>query len=250
MANNHTGEYLNATAAGVFTADHKDRDSERFYLVSHEGGYWIISKNTGMALKASSSAFVSPSNNGSPITWGHKLEQTDNLEEASVWMIGLDNPAPPLPESVKINRGVSYTLQLGDITYLYAGIKPLEADKTQTWWSSNEKVVTVSDRGIITAVNYGKATIYVKTFNGLIASCEITVPRDTTLLGDVDSDGTVAIFDATAIQRKVADLSTTAFVESAADADGDGSITVLDATAIQRHLAGLSANEKIGKSIT
>ena len=70
------------------------------------------------------------------------------------------------------------------------------------------------------------------------------------ILGDTDGDGTVAIFDATAIQRKVADLSTTAFVESAADSDGDGSITVLDATAIQRHLAGLSANEKIGKTIT
>lgn len=70
------------------------------------------------------------------------------------------------------------------------------------------------------------------------------------ILGDVDGDGEVSIFDATAIQRKVADLATTAFVESAADADGDGSITVLDATAIQRHLAGLSTNAKgIGEPI-
>lgn len=100
-------------------------------------------------------------------------------------------------------------------------------------------------------VSFSREGLLLKAIFGY-AIVEPTEEPDTQqlLCGDADGDGAIAIFDATAIQRKVADLSTTAFVESAADADGDGSITVLDATAIQRHLAGLSANEKIGKSIT
>ena len=68
------------------------------------------------------------------------------------------------------------------------------------------------------------------------------------LLGDADGDGDVTILDATAIQRKLAALSTE-FVEAAADADGDSELTILDATAIQRYLAGLSSNENIGKPV-
>ena len=74
-------------------------------------------------------------------------------------------------------------------------------------------------------------------------------PQVTVLLGDADDDGKVTILDATAIQRTLANLSTTAFNDSAADADQDSKITILDATAIQRHLANLSTNPNIGKVI-
>ena len=69
------------------------------------------------------------------------------------------------------------------------------------------------------------------------------------ILGDVDGDGRVTILDATAIQRHLASLSTTAYDEKAADADEDGKVTILDATAIQRHLASLPTNERIGTLI-
>ena len=69
------------------------------------------------------------------------------------------------------------------------------------------------------------------------------------LLGDVDEDGEVTILDATAIQRKLADLPNKSYNEALADCDGDNDIAILDATAIQRFLAGLSCPAGIGKPI-
>ena len=64
----------------------------------------------------------------------------------------------------------------------------------------------------------------------------------TDLLGDADGDGEVTILDATAIQRRLAQLKTVVFIRQAADADGDGEVTILDATAIQRYLAQLTSS--------
>ena len=76
-----------------------------------------------------------------------------------------------------------------------------------------------------------------------------TNPVTTILCGDVDGDGAVSIFDATAIQRHIAGLPTSGYDAEAADADGDGKVTVIDATAIQRHLAGITQNDGIGEVI-
>ena len=70
------------------------------------------------------------------------------------------------------------------------------------------------------------------------------------LLGDVDGDGEVTIFDATAIQRWLADLPASQINETAADADEDGEISIFDATAVQRWLADLPSNANLGKPIT
>lgn len=70
------------------------------------------------------------------------------------------------------------------------------------------------------------------------------------LLGDVDSDGDVTIFDATYIQRELAGLEIpVAFNDAVADADRDDSVTIFDVTCLQRWLAGLSSNDDIGKPI-
>lgn len=59
---------------------------------------------------------------------------------------------------------------------LKATIKPSNAtDKTLTWTSSNNKVVTVSSKGVVTPVSKGTATITVKTENGLTDTCKVTV---------------------------------------------------------------------------
>ena len=70
------------------------------------------------------------------------------------------------------------------------------------------------------------------------------------VLGDADGDGTVNIMDATAIQRRLAEMKTASFCRGAADADGDGDLTIFDATAIQRCLAELPTNENIGKTVS
>ena len=66
------------------------------------------------------------------------------------------------------------------------------------------------------------------------------------LLGDSDGDGSVTILDATAIQRKLANLSVQSYNAKAADADEDGGVTILDATSIQRWLASLPTHEGVG----
>ena len=56
-------------------------------------------------------------------------------------------------------------------------------------------------------------------------------------LGDVDNDGELTVIDATGIQRELAGIGSTEFIEDCADYDRDGDVSVLDATAIQRTLA-------------
>lgn len=59
--------------------------------------------------------------------------------------------------------------------------------------------------------------------------------------GDADMDGDLTIFDATCIQRYIADLIKVTEIDLiGSDYDQDGDVTVLDATAIQRHLVGLT----------
>lgn len=67
------------------------------------------------------------------------------------------------------------------------------------------------------------------------------------LLGDANLSGAIDIMDATAIQRTLAGLPTTAYDAAAADCDENGSVSILDATAIQRYLAALPIDYPIGE---
>ncbi len=63
---------------------------------------------------------------------------------------------------------------------------------------------------------------------------------DDLILGDVDKDTEVTIFDATEIQRYIAKITQLdASQKEMADVDKDGEITIYDATAIQKYLAGI-----------
>ncbi len=76
--------------------------------------------------------------------------------------------------SITLDR-TSATLSAGETLTLTATVTPDNAtDKTVTWSSSNNNVATVVD-GTITAVSVGKATVTVRTNNGLSSSCQIDV---------------------------------------------------------------------------
>ena len=86
------------------------------------------------------------------------------------------------------------------------------------------------------------------------------------LLGDVDGDGKITIFDASAIQKSVAGIAgsinyrameeageTDRIEHIIADVDKDGKITIFDASLIQRYVSGGPAYKEaspIGKPIT
>ena len=50
------------------------------------------------------------------------------------------------------------------------------ANKTITWTSDNESIVTVVD-GLVHPVGVGRTTVHAATFNGISATCEVTVEK-------------------------------------------------------------------------
>ena len=76
---------------------------------------------------------------------------------------------------VKLNR-TSLTLSLYEQKTLTATYKPKNAAHTMiTWSSSNQKVATVDENGLVTGLAKGKCTITAKSENGKTAKCTVTV---------------------------------------------------------------------------
>ncbi|WP_049945025.1 starch-binding protein [Butyrivibrio sp. AC2005] len=80
---------------------------------------------------------------------------------------------------VKLNKSKK-TLKKGKTYTLKATLKPKKATNQDVKWSSsNKKVATVDENGVVTAVGAGEATITVKTKEGgYKATCNITVKKD------------------------------------------------------------------------
>ena len=85
-------------------------------------------------------------------------------------------PFSILPTGVTIKQGKSANVLAGEKLTLTAVIAPKGATTKLTWSSSNEKVAKVTQKGVVSALKKGSATITVKTTNGLKATCKITVP--------------------------------------------------------------------------
>ena len=85
--------------------------------------------------------------------------------------------------SITLNY-TKYALEVGQSKTLVAVTSPESAVKSVTWYSSNNKIATVSKNGKVTAVKAGTVTITAKTFNGLKATCKVTVKEkyDTTVI--------------------------------------------------------------------
>ncbi len=131
---------------------------------------------------------------------------------------------------------------VGDTLQLYAVVSPSEAlNKNVSWNSSNDKVVSVDQNGLVTGVASGTAVITATTEEGrFTAECNVTVKGSggdvpVGSLGDVDGDGSVAPKDAALVLQYVLNKSTEGFAEDGLDAakvtKGE-QITALDAAAI------------------
>ena len=80
------------------------------------------------------------------------------------------------PESITIS-GKNTISENGGAVQLYAAATPENSSNSVIWSSDNEKVATVSKKGLVSAHNNGKVTITAtSTFDeNLFATCEITV---------------------------------------------------------------------------
>lgn len=101
--------------------------------------------------------------------WAYINVETDNGCEDSIEVI-VRIP----PKKITLNKSKA-TLAVGDTLTLKTTITPDDAETGLTWSSSAPKVAKVSNKGKVTALKPGKATITVKTDNGKTAKATITV---------------------------------------------------------------------------
>ena len=69
------------------------------------------------------------------------------------------------PDSVALNKSGTVTLGLGYTLQLTASFSPAKTSSVLTWKSSNPKVATVSETGLVTPIKTGTVTIGVATTN-------------------------------------------------------------------------------------
>ena len=92
--------------------------------------------------------------------------------------VGSDNVMPTIVPSTLALSNTSITMGLSDAdVQLTAEIHHRDAaNKTITWTSDNESIVTVVD-GLVHPVGVGRTTVHAATFNGISATCEVTVEK-------------------------------------------------------------------------
>ena len=113
---------------------------------------------------------------------------TDDLEEGetpTVYVYGNiqgqvddDDVTVVIPASAIIISETEMEMNEGESAQLSASVVPANATSSIVWSTSNASVATVSESGMVTAVEVGECTIYA-TINGLEpATCSVTVISD------------------------------------------------------------------------
>lgn len=131
-------------------------------------------------------------------------------------------------------------LTVGDNATLSATVNPSDAtDKTLTWTSSDESVVTVSEYGLVNAIQVGSAVITVSSSNGITAKCNVTVKDKDIEVAEIMLDrselilleGESEVLSATINPSDATDktLSWTSSDNSVAKVSTDGLVTAIKA---------------------
>ena len=98
-------------------------------------------------------------------------------------IISCDNNLPDTIEVTSVTiKGIteSQGVEKGDTVQLSATVLPEDAtDKSITWVSSDDKIATVSETGLLTGVTEGKVTISAIASNGVKDEVSITITLET-----------------------------------------------------------------------
>jgi len=94
---------------------------------------------------------------------------------------------PPLPESIALPANIK--MGLGKTYQLPLNVYPTDAISSYTWCSSDLTIASVNSNGIVTGRGVGTAVITVKSANGLVANCNVTVPTPQYVLVVWTTDG-------------------------------------------------------------
>jgi surface antigen len=227
-------------------------DAQRWYFYSTNGGYIIQSKESGKVFDVYSGHFE----------YGTNIQAwTWNDTDSQKFTVYKGDECKLSSPTLSIDAGTSTT----DTVFRWNNVYGESGYNLKIWKDKigeGDADILVNDADIETKLTLPAGTYQAvveayhfyeskksNTVTFTVVQGEDPINPEVSILGDADGDGTVSIVDATTIQRRLASLTTAAFVKAAADADEDGSVTIVDATAIQRHLAHLPTNENIGKPI-
>ena len=193
------GEFLTAGNRIVFVPDNPFNDRGMYYAM-------YVAEN---ALTSSNGK------HNQEIFWGFRFQ------DASVALEGVKM----LEEEISIMEGTR--------SVVLAKPVPTYADYSLWEWnSSDEKVVKVNERGVISGVTEGQAVITLTSDNGIYASCKVTVESTSTVTGDANGNGEVEIGDVTSVLTLMATPEATGYKNKAADANKNGEIEIGDVTTI------------------
>ena len=113
--------------------------------------------------------------------------------------------------------------------------------------TANLKAYINGNEAIIIPNYASKTTAGIKITLG---PCEEAPDKISGLLGDADTNDTVNVKDATAIQKHLADIQKLSETGAKlADVDGNSNVNIKDATAIQKYVAGMNTGFAIGEPV-
>ena len=99
------------------------------------------------------------------------------------------------PTAIELDK-TSLNMYVGQMIGLTATVSPSDATSTDVIWkTSNKKIVSVTDNGILTALKVGNATISViSVYGSLLASCEVTVTAEPEAVTSIKVSGPTDIY--------------------------------------------------------
>ena len=161
------------------TASLKDNGGFIRFVVSQNDGY-LITPGEGLLLTLNVQADASVSGELQASIKNFMMFETNETKHAmSDVTFKMTVPGASVPATgISLNHSSATLISRGQTLQLTATVTPDDAtDKSVTWTSSNPAVASVSNKGLVTAIADGNATIIAKTADGsyISAKCAITV---------------------------------------------------------------------------
>ena len=215
-----------------------------------DSGIWLTSTTTATTVKSNTTVSCADSN-----SFGKNTAQSHYSSSSALTTFYL-----PWDTTDKVGAKMG----VGSMFHIAPDVRPTNAVATFTYSSSDEKVVTVDQGGMVYAVGEGQATITVKSDNNITKKYVITVEGDggithltakpsapVIILGDADGNGTVESADSAMLMRRIVYIDTPCDDATLlrGNVNGDLSLDVMDVTYIQRYLANIDTPYEIGKRI-
>ena len=165
-----------------------------------------------------------------------------------------------LPAPFDVKQPSESDLKVGNtFTLDYTANEDIDTS-TIRFYSTDEKVLIVTNDGKVTVIAEGKAEIIVnaksKAGDIFLDSMNLTIKGSVFLTGDVTQDGIINGSDAALALRAYTminsggESSLSSTQEKAADVNGDGMITASDATIILRYYTLISSGTASGNAPT